>query len=324
MFRKLTVLLLALLLPASALAEVYEGTTAALSAVTVAAERAGVVGAAVEAGSRVEAGDALAELKPERAFASQDGKVSLVYAGEGDAVDGTVLELAPLERYAIHCTVEKAYQSAEATLVHGGEAVYVRCTADGSHRAVGVVTQVDGAEYRVLTTGGELYVGETVYLYRDGDFTAESRVGIGTVVGSDVEAYGATGTLTALKVSEGDPVERGQLLYEINGGSVAAPASGIIASVEVAPGDTVREGDALAQLVPDGQVCVEIRLSEVDAAQVSPGQRAELTPAGTEEAIPGTVLDVAWVAGDGAYVARILPEEGSALPLGLGVTVRLP
>ena len=56
MFRKLTVLLLALLLPASALAEVYEGTTAALSAVTVTAERAGVVGAAVEAGSRVEAG----------------------------------------------------------------------------------------------------------------------------------------------------------------------------------------------------------------------------------------------------------------------------
>ena len=53
MFRKLTVLLLALLLPASVLAEVYEGTTAALSAVTVTAERAGVVGAAVEAGSRV-------------------------------------------------------------------------------------------------------------------------------------------------------------------------------------------------------------------------------------------------------------------------------
>ena len=316
MFRKLTVLLLALLLPASALAEVYEGTTAALSAVTVTAERAGVVGAAVEAGRRVEVGDTLAGLKPERAFASQDGTVSLVYAGEGDAVDGTVLELAPLERYAIHCTVEKAYQSAEA--------LYVRCTADGSHRAVGVVTQVDGAEYRVLTTGGELYVGETVYLYRDGDFTAESRGGIGTGVGSDVEAYEATGTLTALKVSEGDPVERGQLLYEINGGSVAAPVSGIIASVEVAPGDTVREGDALAQLVPDGQVCVEIRLSEADAAQVSPGQRAELTPAGTEEAIPGTVLDVAWVAGDGAYVARILPEEGSALPLGLGVTVRLP
>ena len=93
MFRKLTVLLLALLLPASALAEVYEGTAAALAAVTVTAERAGVVGAAVEAGSRVEAGDALAELKPERAFASQDGMVSLVYAGEGDAVDGTVLEV---------------------------------------------------------------------------------------------------------------------------------------------------------------------------------------------------------------------------------------
>ena len=275
------------------------------------------------AGSRMAEGDALLTLRGERTFAAQDGSVSLLYACEGEDVDGAVLELSPLECYQIYCTVDKAYQSAESTLIHSGETVYIRCTSDGTHRAVGVVTRVEDEEYRVATLGGELYVGETVYLYRDGDFTTSQRVGIGTVVANDTQAYSASGALTRLCVREGDVVERGQLLYKIGGGSVDAPEAGIITAVDVHPGDAVEEGQTVAQLVPEDQVCVQIQACEADAARIRPGMAAELTLPDGETTLSGTVLDCAWAAEDGSYTVRIRPEAGALLPLGLSVTVRL-
>ena len=325
MIKKLLTLALALLLPTTALAEVYEGTTAALSTVTVTAGTSGLVqGIDAVAGSRVDAGDALVSLKAERVFASQDGTVSLVNARVGDAVDGTLLEVTPLNRYQIHCTVDKAYQSAEATLVHSGETVYVRCTTDGTHRAIGLLTRVDGSEYRVITLGGELYLGETVYLYRDEAFTASQRIGIGTVVANDAQGYEASGTVTGLWVEECDEVERGQLLYEVNGGTVDAPVSGIVTSVSVKAGEAVEEGQAVAEIVPDGQVCVEIQVGEGEASKFSKEQRVTLTQTydAEEKAFGGTVVGSAWLAEDALYTVRILPDAGMQLPLGMSVTVR--
>ena len=325
MFKKLTALLLALLLPSAALAEVYEGTTAALSTVPVLSEISGTATAITAgAGDRVEAGDALLALKGESVFAAQDGSISLINVEAGEDADGTVLELMPLERYQIYCTVDKAYQSAATTLVHSGETVYIRCTSDGTHRAIGVVTLIDGEEFRVLTLGGELYIGETVYLYRDSDFTTDLRVGIGTVVANDTQGYAGSGAVTRLNVREGDEVERGQLLYELNGGAVEAPVSGILTSVSVQPGEAVEKDQQVAEIVADGMVCVEIQMEESEAARVSPGQVAELTLPGDDETVlTGTVIDTAWVTEDGRFTVRIQPEDGTLLPLGLTVEVRL-
>ena len=325
MMKKLTILLLALLLTASALAEAYEGVTAPLSTAAVTASVSGIVEALdVEAGVRVKSGDVMASLKPERAFAAQDGSVSLLNAGEGDKIDGTLLELMPLERYLIYCTVNKAYQSAESTLVHSGETVYVRCTADGSHRAVGVLTHIEGEEYRVVTLGGELYLGETVYLYRSDAFTASQRIGIGTMVANDTQSYEAIGTVSRLMVDEGDAVERGQLLYEINGGTIDAPVSGIVTAVNVSAGDAVEEGQAVAEIVPDDQVCVEIQVDESAASSFSRGQQVTLTQTfdAGERTFDGTVIDSAWLAEDALYTVRILPDADTQLPLGMSVTVR--
>lgn len=326
MLKKLAALMLALLIPAAAGAEVYQGVTEALSALPVIASASGRVEALeAEAGQRVEAGQALVTLGAEKTFAAEDGVVALLEGELGADVDGTVLTLSPLERYTLYCTVDKAYQSADATLVHSGETLYVRCTADGTHRATGVVTEIDGEEYRVLTLGGELYVGETVWLYRDAECNADQRVGIATVVSSDARDYSASGRLTRLCVDAGDAVERGQLLFEIGGGSVEAVADGILSELRVAPGDAVEENQLIGSLVPEGQVCVAIELDEAQAAAVAPGQRAELIPAQAdgEEAVGGEVIDVSRVAEDGVYIARILPDDGVSLPLGMTVEVRL-
>lgn len=327
MLKRCAALLLALIcLGGAALAEVYEGQTAALSRVPVLAEQDGDVEAvAVLAGQRVTEGEPLVRLRAEKTFAAQDGTVCLVNAEVGDDVSGDVLELAPVERYTVYCTVDKAYQSAESTLIHSGETVYAKCTADGTHRAVGVITQVDGGEYRVLTIGGELYVGETVYLYRDADFTAAERVGIGTVLASDTQAYEAEGTLTLLRVSEGDAVERGQLLYAIGGGEINAPVGGIVASVSCQPGDAVHENQAIAEIVPDGEVGVEIRVDETDVAKIQIGSAARLTFAGQEDedAVSGTVVEISAIADSGEYAVRIRPDTDAALPLGLTVEARI-
>ena len=324
MFRKLTALLMALMMLPAALADVYEGTTTALTTMTITADVTGTVDSVtVRPGNRVETSDALVTLGTEPVFASADGYVSLINGDEESAVEGTLLEVTPLERYQIHCTVEKAYQSIDTTLVHSGETLYIRCTADGTHRAVGIVTIVEGSEYRVLTLGGELYVGETVYLYRDEDFTSTQRVGIGTVVTNDTQAYVASGTLKRLCVQEGDVVERGQLLYQIGGGSVDAPDSGIVTSVSVQAGDNLEEGQILAELVPDGQVCVSMQVDEAKAARVKPGQSAELTLPDGETTLSGTVLDCTWATEGDSYTVRILPEAGTSLPLGMSVTARL-
>lgn len=325
MIKKLTILLLALLLTASALAEAYEGVTAPLSTTVVSAGVSGVVQALdIEAGSHINAGDVMASMKPERAFAAQDGSISLVNAREGDKIDGTLLELMPLECYLIYCTVEKAYQSAESMLVHSGETVYARCTTDGSHRAVGVLTEIEGEDYRVVTLGGELYLGETVYLYRSDTFAASQRIGIGTVVSNDTQSYEASGTVSRLIVDEGDAVERGQLLYEINGGTIDAPVSGIVTAVDVKAGEAVEEGQAVAEIVPDDQVCVEIQVGEAEASDFSKGQRVTLTQTcdAEEKAFGGTVIDSAWLAEDALFTVRILPDADTQLPLGMSVTVR--
>ena len=327
MCRKLIALLMALMLCASALAEVYDGTTQALSTTVVTANTPGTLQKlSVEVGQHVSGGEALMSLKPTRVFAAQDGSVSLINAEMGDEISGTLMTLLPLERYLIHCTVDKAYQSAQTTLVHSGERVYVRCTADGSHRAIGVLTQIDGEEYRVTTLGGELYLGETVYLYRDDSFTASQRIGIGTVVANDTQDYEAEGTLTGLYVAEGDPVERGQLLYELNGGDIDAPVSGIVTAMNPQPGEAIQKDQVVAEIVPDGQVCVAIQVGESEALQLTRGCQVTLTLANDaeEHAYAGTVIGSAWLAEDEMYTVRIQPEAELQLPLGMSVTVRTP
>lgn len=327
MLKRLTALALAALLALmpAALAEVHEGTTAALSTVTVLSAASGAVSELnARAGDRVEAGQALATLSASPTFATQDGTVSLINAREGEDVSGDCLELLPVNLYEIYCTVDKAYQSAGSTLVHSGETLYIKCTADGSHRAVGVVTAIDGEEYRVVTLGGELYVGETVYLYRDEDFTTAQRVGIGTVLSSDPEVYRAEGTVTRMCVAEGDYVERGQLLFTLGGGEIVAPVDGILTALSLSPGDSVAEDQAVAEIVPADQICVELRVDEDAAARIRPGDEAELYFADRPEvSVPGAVDSVAWIAADGEYAVRVLPDMDAALSLGMSVSVRL-
>lgn len=328
MLKRILVLGLAALLAApAALAEACSGTVAAASTLRVEAEAGAAVAEILTVpGARVSAGDALATLDATRVFATQDGVVARLQAEAGDRADGTVLEISPTSRYKIYCTVDEAYASAETMLVHSGEALYIRCTADGTHRATGIVTQIDSGEFQLLTTGGELYVGETVYLYRDADFSARTRVGIGTVVANNAEAYAASGVLRQICVEAGETVERGELLYsyaETDAAELISPVDGIV--LETAASDSAEDGGAAFTIVPLDALCVELQLAEDVAAGLQTGDAVAVCYASDPEEtlVPGAVSQIFALEEDGLYTVRIQPETCPE-QLGLSATVYLP
>lgn len=326
MRRTLPAILLALwMLGSVALAEVCQGTTTAAFSVQVEADETGVLAALnVAVGDRVSEGDVLGSYFTEKAYAAQDGTIVSIGAAEGDDADGDILELAPVERYQIYCTVDGAYASAGTMLVHIGEQVYIKCTVDGSHRGIGVITQIDGDEFRVLTLGGTLYVGETVYLYRDAEFASASRIGIGTAVANDVETYAASGTIARIHVSMGEYVERGELLFETRSGVIAAPSAGIVAAVSVQQGDSVAEGECLLTIVPQDAVCIEVCVDERAAASIAAGDQVEITYTADpqERTETGVVEEISQIAGESGYAVRIRPESVENLRLGMTAAVR--
>ena len=329
MLKKILPLVTALLLAAfPAMAEVYSGVTAASETLALSAPSDGVLGEiCVSAGEIVSEGQLAARLETQKLFATQDGTVAEISAQTGETVSGELLKIAPLSRYSVYCTVSGARAAADTMLVHSGETLYLRCTVNGTHWAIGRVTQIDGAEYSVETTGGELYIGETVYLYRDADFNYASCVGIGTVVAADAQSYTAEGEVAQLCVAEGEYVQRGELLCEIapeGGATLAIPEESIVLSVDAATGQTLSGSEALLTLAPLDGICIEIHVDEAAAATLRAGDRVEMTYVSdtSEQSCGGTVSEISAVADADGYRVRIAPDKAPRA-LGLGVQVRV-
>ncbi len=323
--KKLTVLLLAMCLAAGgALADSWNGSVCAQQTVDVTAPASGILETLeIELGQAIPEGGCVGEIRAETAFSPADGTVAAVHAQEGDEADGTVLEISPFSLYTVTCTVTSVAKTPENALVHAGESVWFRCTADGSHRAVGVITSVSGAEYAAETTGGELYVGETVYVYRDSACAQDSLVGKGTVTEHDTLSVEGTGVLTKLYVKAGDRVERGQRLFAASSSgktAVIAPAEGIVSELTAKAGQTVQEEAVLARVSVGHVLRIEV------AADEAPWFRAGETwyyiraDDPHETCRPCTVNRVMIRAEDASATVELIPEEED-LPYGLTVTV---
>ncbi len=325
----LACLTLAMLIP-TACAEVYEGTTVAASSQVIEAGSSGVLETLnVEAGDAVTAGDVIGNLRAQKVFASQDGVVAVLEADAGDSVSGTVVEIAPVDCYRIYCTVEDAYEEPENQMVHAGEVVTVKCETNGTHRAVGIVENINGSTYEVSVIGGELYIGEVVYLYRDddGDFASADCVGIGTVISEDTMTYEAQGTLVEMCVSVGEEVERGERLFTYVSGDDAALVSewdGIVSEVSASQGDTVEQDRTIVTIVPYDQIIVEIQVNESDVALISIGDEARVVLAYDDETeLLGTVEAISMISDeDGTYTVRVRTQRQLQW-LGMSAEVRI-
>lgn len=334
----------------------------------------------VQEGQWVSEGEAVAEMKVTKVFATTDGTVRGIFYQVGDSLesgagasgqttgsaenaggednsqsaDGTVMYIAPVSRYTVNATIDDAYNRAANKYVRIGETVYMKCVKDGSHRAVGTIVAVDGSGYTVETTGGELYMEETVYIYRDSDYSSSTRIGSGTVTRTQEVAVQGTGTLLKLYVEDGEEVERGQLLFETiedssegqASSTIYAHTSGAVASIEAQAGDSVQQGSALVKLYPASGYQVKISVPEDMLSEISQGDQVEIRFNWDEDGskvYSGTVESISYVSenqtedqsntgqnettsqtqasGEASYSAYIQFEADESVRLGMSVLV---
>ena len=295
--KKLLSLLLALLCclaPCAALADVsFDGSVVSGGAASVRAPFGGVVSTvSVQAGDRVEVGDVIAEVETTKVYASTAGTVTGLFVQPGDNAEtvaaryGAALYIAPEHKYSISADIEKAYNDSANKYVNIGETVYIACTSDSDHTAEGVIVAAEGTTYTVETTSGELMMEETVNIYRSSERNSSSRIGRGTVSRTSEVAVSATGSVVALHVSDGDSVERGQLLFETvsgdldglyaTGSAITATTSGVVASVNASAGATLNKGDTVLSVYPDDSLEIEIDVEEYDLASIDVGDEVTI------------------------------------------------
>lgn len=201
------------------------------------------------------------------------------------ASGGAVLSIAPISKYTIACSVSDVYGTdvPARKYVSIGENIYIRCTKDRSHVALGKITAVSDADYTVETTGGELYLEEEVNIYRSGSYAFDTWIGTGTVARTETVEMSGSGSLLRLCVKEGDEVERGQLLFETVTGSlegyaatdngIYATASGVLSAVSLSVGDTLAKGAVVAALSPKDGFQLAVTVPEDMINRIHEGDR---------------------------------------------------
>ena len=346
---------LALSMPAHA-AISFEGKVVSSESVAVLAPFGGLVDSVgLRVGDPIKLGDSVANISTTKVYATSDGTISGVFAREGDATDGVVerygavVYIEPTNRYKIAATTEKAYNSSDTKYIHIGEKVYVSCSKDGTHTGTAVVTGLSDVDesgntpYKLEVTGGDFYMAETVGIYRSKDYSAESRIGRGTIQQTSAIAVKGSGSVLKMHVSDGDKVERGELLFETVDGAldglyamdneIVSNVSGIVASVDAKPGDSVSKGSKLITVYPDGTFQIEVKVSEMDLNSIHEGDKVSIEfefDADGELRLDGTVVSISRVnvteegasaASSAEYSAYISFEENDQVRLGMSVVV---
>lgn len=327
---------------ALAVTEELSGNVVSGYTASVTAPFGGTVGdVAVREGQWVNEGDALVSVRTTRVVAAMDGTVRGIYAEPGDSVDGTVLNISPVSKYTVSCTLADAYSSPAATFVTLGERVYLKCQKDGSHLAVGRITAVSGADYTVETTGGELYMEEKVYVFRAANYASVSRIGTGTVARTALAPVTGSGSIVRIHVRDGEEVERGQLLfetvegslsrYEAAGNDILATSSGVVASVAVKSGDKLQKGGTVVTLYPrEGyQLAVVVPEDMITLLHVGDCLRFYLEWNEAEPAwYEGTVASLSYISAETAgdtttFTAYLDFEADESVRLGMSAVVDL-
>ena len=331
----------ALLMPAACAETELTGTVQAGRTFAVQAAYGGtVVDIAAQTGDLLAADDVLLTLSGEKIYAPLDGVATAVFAGQGDDASamtqryGSAVAIESKQKFTVYMTAEESYNVSDTKRMSVGETIYLRCSKDGTHRGVGVITAVDDLTYTVEITGGQFSNGEVVYAGRVEGFVKSQRVGIGTVIASDVQQISADGTVVNCYISAGDSVESGQLLMEVatgtpcgqdwNGGAVAPGEAGIVLSLSAQQGGSVQQGQVVAVLADPEDLRVEVDVSEADLPVIAVGDTVTICLA-DETGATGCVEQISYMLNDnGAYTAVIrFDAVPDAAVIGQSVTVVL-
>ncbi|HML46036.1 MAG TPA: HlyD family efflux transporter periplasmic adaptor subunit [Clostridia bacterium] len=263
-------------------------------------------------------GDWLYEIGSAKVYAPCDGVVGSLRAQVGDdagAVQdryGALLYIEPAGDFIIKTNTAYAFASAENKLIHVGETVYISSRDSKERFGQGFVTSVDGSNYTVEVTGGNLILNDKISIFRSGDYAAESKIGSGTTARNALVPVTAEGGIFKLYANQGDAVRKGDLLLETVEGSLhygESPASqvvagytSVVASMNAAAGDKVAQGQTMAVLYPMSSLCVVVNASESDLRDIRLGD--------------GVTVECASLASGQTFEGTIRAISGQSVPVG--------
>lgn len=303
---------------------------------------------AVQAGDAIAAGETLFSIRTTKVYAPIDGILRSVRAEAGDDAQGVIdrygalAYVEPSGQFLVTATTSGAYKSSSNgninRLLHEGETVYLRSTGDNDRTGTGYITVIDGSSFTVEVAESSLEINEKVNIYRESAFTSESRIATGGAVKKNSSVgITAEGSILQCHVAEGEPVKRGDLLFEtvtgtlddLEGGSnaVVSPVDGVLIEIHQAAGTTISKGDVLATLYDQSALLVKADIDEADLDLLRTGDRVHitfdaLTARAPLEGVIDTISSISTSeSGDAVYTAtiRLLSTEG--LRVGMSVSV---
>ena len=291
------------------------------------------------AGDVICAGDALFALSTTKVYADFDGTVTGVFAQAGDSAAsvaqryGALLYIEREALYTAQCTTNGAASDNENKIVHAGETVYVRSSSDSKREGVARVTGVSGSSYTlevVLDDG--LKLNDSVKVYRDDDYDADSCIGSGKISRIDPVAVTADGAVLAVHVQQGQQVKRGDLLLEIvpdalegltgGDGNVYAQEDGVLLETRVEGGAQAAKNQVLAAYCPAGDVKLLCSVDEEDLSLIAVGDEFTVTfEALGEKTFDAEVTKIAAAAdANGMFAVTLALEKTDGVRIGMSAT----
>ncbi|NLV57835.1 MAG: HlyD family efflux transporter periplasmic adaptor subunit [Clostridiales bacterium] len=257
-------------------------------------------------GDTVQAEEVLFKLDTQKIYAPESGTLSL-FAREGDLAEdvigqyGSLGSIQKTQPYLINCTTRGAYQAVDTKFVSVGETLYFRFTDDSKVKGEGRVIAASPAGYTVQITSGAFEMGEQVKLYRDERRNSRSCVGQGVVSRALEQPVLGSGRVIACLVSDGQKVQKGDLLFETvaadaapgTATSITAPQGGVMDMPKVMAGQQVYRGQVLVTLQDTSAFKVVAQVDEVDLPRVRVGGSVEiLFDSYPGQPVPGTVTAI--------------------------------
>lgn len=298
---------------------------------------------ALRAGDKAAAGELLVPIATDKVYASCDGTVSGLFAGEGDSAAlcmeryGALVYIQPESEFLVSATTDEAYDNYKNRYVRIGEKVYLESSINIERNGEGVIIAVDGNGYIVEVTGGTLRYDERCSIHRDGDYSESSRLGRGTVSRNPAVGVSGGGYVLRVCVQEGQKVKKGDLLFEMvdtlpaaqKGGEEGASAAEdmIITSVLAQAGGRVSEGQPVATGYAADGMRIALMVSEYDLANVQEGDLFRVTlDCDEERAYRAEVESVSFTpvgnTGEATYIVYLEFENDGFAREGMAVTAR--
>lgn len=265
-------------------------------------------------GDAVTKEDILFEVDTVKVYSPRDGSVSGVRAMPGDYAQtvqtryGALCYIEPAPGLVINASISGAYAKAENKTIHAGEVLYIRNSSNARFTGEGEVVGVNGDKYSVELGKGSLENGDVVSLFRDSGFRSESKVGTGKVARIDPVPVVSQGSILKVHVSEGQKIERGELLFEMVGGdltgyikadpsdtggeaasedvkndgrgnasgnnienTIKAGRDGVLGDISVAAGQPIQKDQPLATLYSTSDMAVIAEVDEIDIGDLEKG-----------------------------------------------------